>query len=182
MSVGVRFDLVIFQAADGAIHFKHGQSHIAALCNAVLANGAIQLVHADVLSGHVRCDDLPIVNQQAGFALNDAPKRTIGARKSTHQVIQQQQRGCRDNTANQRRVRTRHRILHRVGKQEKKREVERGHLPDLALAAEANADQHDKVNDSRAQRDLERNTRARGEQHSVQLAVTGTGALFGVLR
>src|SRR5258708_31072119 len=88
VGIGVRFDLVIFQATDGAINFKHGQSHIAALGDTVLAHGTVQFVHADVLSRHVRLHDLSIVNEKAGLALNHAPKGAIGAGKPAYQVIQ----------------------------------------------------------------------------------------------
>ena len=59
---------------------------------------------------------------------------------------------------------------------------QKARLPDFTLAAEPDANQNDKVDHSRAQRDLQRNVRASREKHSVQLAVTGTGALFGVLK
>ena len=55
-------------------------------------------------------------------------------------------------------------------------------MPDLTLAAETYPDQHDKINDPGAQSDLQRDMRTRREKHSVQLAVTGTGAFFGVLK
>ena len=56
------------------------------------------------------------------------------------------------------------------------------HLPHLALAAQANPDQHDQVDHPRAQHDLQQHVPGAREQDSVQLAVTGTGAFFGVLR
>jgi len=56
------------------------------------------------------------------------------------------------------------------------------HLPDLALAAKAHANQNYEVDDSGTQCNLERHMGARREKHFVQLAVTGVGALFGVLK
>jgi len=46
-----------------------------------------------------------------------------------------------------------------------KREVERGHLADLTLAAQAHPDQHQEVDHSRAQHDLQQHL-ASGEKHS----------------
>src|SRR5260370_17931906 len=63
VGIGVRFDLVIFQATDGAIDFQNSQCDIAALRNAMLAHSPAQFVHADVLSRHMRFHDLSIVNE-----------------------------------------------------------------------------------------------------------------------
>jgi len=65
MRLGRRLDLVIFQETDRTIHLKHGQRDIVITGNPMLAHGALQLIHADVLFGHVRADDLSVVNQQA---------------------------------------------------------------------------------------------------------------------
>jgi len=142
----------------------------------------MEFVHADVLLGHVRFDSLSVVNQKAGLALHYPSEPAAGAREGSDRVVQQQKRGRRDDAPDQRRVRPRHRILHGVGKKQRQPMIEWRHLPDFTLAAEPHPNQHDKVDDPRAQRDLQRYLRARREQHSVQLAVTGTGALFGVLK
>jgi hypothetical protein len=178
----VRLDLVVFQAADRSIDFQHCQSHITALRNAVLANRALQFVHADMFPRHMRFDRLPVVYQKTRLALNHTPETAAGPGKSPDQIIQHQQRGSRHHAPDQRRIRPGHRVLHGVGKKKQQREVERRHLSDLALAAEAYTNQYDQVDHTRAQCDLERNMRTRREEHSVQLAVTGVGAPFGVLR
>ena len=69
-----------------------------------------------------------------------------------------------------------------IGKQQEKREVEGRHLTDFALAAQTYPDQHNQINRPRAQYDLQCDVEARREKHSVQLAVTGTGAPLGVLK
>jgi hypothetical protein len=180
--IGVRLDLIVLQATDGSIDLEHGQSNIATLGNSVLAQRALQFVHADMFFLHVRLNDLSIVNQKAGLTLHYAPEPATGAGKSTDKVVQQQQSGGRHHAPDERGIRAGHGVLHRIRKKKKEREVERRHLPDLTLAAKANTDQHYKIDDSRAQCDLQRNIRTRRKQHSVQLAVTGTGAAFGVLR
>ena len=73
-------------------------------------------------------------------------------------------------------------VLHRIGEKKQQREVEGRHLPNFTLAAKPNANQNDEINNPGPQHDLQCNKRARREKHSVQLAVTGTGALFGVLK
>src|SRR3984885_2121995 len=142
----------------------------------------MEFVHADVLPGHVRFDSLSVVNQKAWLTLHYPSEPAVGARQGSDRVVQQQKRGRRNDAPDQRRVRPRHRILHGVGKKQQQRKIEWRHLPDLTLAAEPHPNQHDKVDDSRAQRDLQRYMRARREQDSVQLADTGTGAAFGVLK
>ena len=62
------------------------------VANPVLAQCPPELVHADVLLGHVRLDDLPIMDQQAGLPLNEAPKSPVAARHLGNQIIQHQQR------------------------------------------------------------------------------------------
>src|SRR5580765_7173500 len=54
VGVSVRFDLVILQARDGAIHFEHSQRNLIAAVNAVLPQSAVQFVHADPLPRHMR--------------------------------------------------------------------------------------------------------------------------------
>jgi hypothetical protein len=182
MSVGVRFDLVIFHATDRAVDLQDGKSDIVNVCDAVLAQGALQFVRADMLSRHVRFDSLSIMNQKTRLALNDVAKGAIGAGKSPNKVIQHQQSGSCDNAADQRSIRTSHRILYGIGKKEKQSQVERSHLPHFAFTTEAYADQYDKIDHARAQRDLQHSMPTLREKHSVQLAVTGVGAFFGVLK
>lgn len=60
--------------------------------------------------------------------------------------------------------------------------IERRHLPDFAFTAEANSNQNDKIDYTRAQCDLRDGVPTRRKEHSIQFAVTGVGAFFGVLR
>ncbi len=150
--------------------------------DAMFAQGALQFVHADVFPGHVWFDGFSVVNQQTRFTLHDAPKSAIDAGESSDHVVQEQESRGRDYAANQRRVRPGHGILHGVRKQQQEREIEGRHLPDFALAAQPHPDEDDEVDDPRTQRNLQPHVSTRREKDSVQLAVTGTGALFGVLR
>ena len=74
MGIRIRLDLIVFHTTDRAIHFQHGQRDIMDVRNAVLAQRALQFVHADVFFGHLRFVGLSVVNQKAGFALNRMPK------------------------------------------------------------------------------------------------------------
>jgi hypothetical protein len=56
-------DLVVFQAADGAVYFEYGQRNLLQADNSVLSKSALQLIHRDVLSGHVDGDNFAIVHQ-----------------------------------------------------------------------------------------------------------------------
>ena len=49
-------------------NFQHCQCHVTDVGNAVLAQCAMEFVHADMLPGHVRFDSLSVVNQKAGLA------------------------------------------------------------------------------------------------------------------
>ena len=64
MRVGVWFDLVVLQARDRPINLQHRQRDLVAVVDAVLAQGAMQFIHADVFASHVRFDDRAVVNQQ----------------------------------------------------------------------------------------------------------------------
>jgi hypothetical protein len=77
--VGFGIEIVILEATDRAIHFENGQRDVMKTRDAMLAQCALQLVHADVFSGHVRGDDFAIVHQQAGLTLNEFSEATIAA-------------------------------------------------------------------------------------------------------
>src|SRR5258707_14196640 len=47
-------DIVVLQYADRAIHLEHGQGNLFVGCKPMFAYRALQCVHADMLSGHVR--------------------------------------------------------------------------------------------------------------------------------
>ena len=82
MGIRVGFDLVVFHTTDRAVHFQHGQRDVMNVRDAVLAQRALQFVHADVLARHVRFDGLSIMNEQAGLALNHSAETTIACRSS----------------------------------------------------------------------------------------------------
>lgn len=184
MRAGVRLDLLILQATDRPVDLQHSQSNLVILPNPVLAQRSLQLIHADMLFRHVRFDNLSIVNQQAGLALNEAPEVAIRSRQIRNQVVKDKQRKGSRDSAEQRSVRTSHGVLHRIGEQQKEREIERGHLSNLALAAKPNPDQDQQINHAGAQDNLQQNMAAGRKKHLFQLAVTetGAGALLGVLR
>src|SRR5689334_7069175 len=102
----------------------------------MLAKGALQLVHADVLLRHMSRDDLAIVNQKAGLALDQFSEAPISTREVGHYVVEQQdsQGGC--HSANKRVVRAGHCVLNGVSDQQKQGEVEGGHLSNLAFATQ----------------------------------------------
>ena len=83
--VGVGIEVVVLQATDRAIHFEHGQRDVMTTGDAMLAQRALQLIHADVLFRHVGFDDLAVVDQQAGLALNKFSEATIAAQKLRRQ-------------------------------------------------------------------------------------------------
>ena len=65
--------------------------------DAVLAQCAMEFVHADVLRGHVRFDSLSVVNQRAWFALHYPSEPAAGTREGSDRVVQQQKRGRRND-------------------------------------------------------------------------------------
>ena len=181
MRIGIRLDLVILQTTDRAVDFQHRQSNLVILPNPMLAQRALQLIHADMLLRHVRFDNLSVVNQQAGFPLNEAPEAAIDSRKIGDKIIKKKQGTRRSDPAQQRSVRPSHGILHRIGEEKEQCEIERSHLSNLALAAKTNPDQNQQIDHAGAQGNLQQHVPT-GKERLFQLAVTGTGAFFGVLR
>ena len=155
MCIGVGLDLVVFQTTDGAVHLQHGQRDLMVVADAVFSQGALEFIHADMFFRHVRLDDAPVVNQQAGLPLDELAKAAVRSRDISDHIVHQEQCASRDHSAHQRRIGPGHRILHRIGKKQQKSEVEGRHLADFTLAAQAHAEQHDKVDDARPQRDLQ---------------------------
>ena len=74
---GLLRDIIIFQDADGTIHFKHRQSRIANASHPVLAQSAIQLVHGNVLFCHVRGNAFAIMDQKSRRSLNHLSETTV---------------------------------------------------------------------------------------------------------
>ena len=101
-------------------------------------------------------DDLAVVHEQAGLSLDVFSETAVAAGKFGDQIIQDQQRGGGDGASGERRVGAGHGVLHGVRKQQEQREIEGSHLADFPLAADADSDQHEEVDDSGAERDFER--------------------------
>ena len=181
MSVRIWLDFVILQTTDGAIHFQYGQRDVVVGGYAVLAQRTFEFVHADVLLGHVGSDDLPIVNQQTGLALDKFPEAAVPSGNLGDEIVHHQQGGRGDNSSGQGRVWTGHCILHGIANQQQQGEVEGRHLPYFPLSAEANPRQDDDVNHRGAGKNLEQNVGA-GDHSAYSPAVTGTGAFLGVLK
>ena len=84
-------------------------------------------------------------------------------------------------------VRPGHRVFYGIAEEKEQRQVERSDLPDLALAALAHAHQHEQIDHRGPHRDVEQHVADAGtilcyySPLGVGDAVTGTGALFGVL-
>src|SRR5260370_20770689 len=64
------WDIVIFQYADGPIHFEHSEGSIFNTCDAVLTEGPQQLIHGAMLLGPMGFNHLPAVNQNRRVALD----------------------------------------------------------------------------------------------------------------
>jgi hypothetical protein len=120
----------------------------------------------------VRFDNLAVVDQQAGLSLNIFAEAAIPAGDFGHQIVQDQQRGGGDRASGQRRVGAGHRILHGVRKQQEQGEVERSHLADFPLAADADSDQHEEVDDSGAECDFKERVRVRGQHRCGRCRAT----------
>src|SRR5437762_8225010 len=90
----------------------------------MLPHGPLQLIHADVLFGHVRADDLSVVNQQARLTLDKLAEAPIGAGEFCDNIIENQQCARGDNTAYQRSVRAGHGVLHCIADEQQQRSEE----------------------------------------------------------
>ena len=132
---GILLDLVVLETGDGSIHFEHGQRGLIDGVDSVLAQSALQFIHADVFLRHVGLDGLPVVNQQGGLALDQAAETAVGPGKLGNEVVEDEQGASRNGAARQRGIGPGHCVLYGVGEQEQQRKVERGHLSDLTLAA-----------------------------------------------
>ena len=74
-------DVVVLHATDGTVHFEYGQRNLLQAGNSVLPQSLLQLIHGDVLAGHVDGDNFAIVHQQAGLALHQFAESTVPARE-----------------------------------------------------------------------------------------------------
>jgi hypothetical protein len=129
----------------------------------VLAERALEFVHADVLLGHVRLDDLAVMHEETGLSLDVFSKTTVATGKLGDQIIKDQQSRGGDGATGERGVGAGHGVLHRVRNQQEQREIEGGHLADFTLAADADSDKHEEVDDSGAERDLEERVQVCGQ-------------------
>lgn len=80
VGVGRGIDVLVLEEAHGAVDFKNADRDLVIVADAVLAHGALEFVHADVFFGHVGFDDLAVVDEHAGLALNELAEAAIGAR------------------------------------------------------------------------------------------------------
>jgi len=117
------------------------------------------------------------------MSLNEATEAPIDPGHLSDKIVHNEQGYGRDGAPGERCVRASHCVLNRVGEKQEQSEVERGHLADLPLAAEADSDQHQEIDDTRPQGDFQQRVPA-GERHAQfwVVAVTGIGAFLGVLR
>ena len=146
--------------------------------DAVLAQGTLKFIHADVFFRHVSGDHFAVVHQQAGLTLNEFSKAAIAARKLRHQIIQHQQGRGSHYAAQQRGVWTGHGVLHCVADQQQESEVEGGHLTHFPFAAQANPHQDDGVNHRRPQRNLAEYVPA-GKHAELFAGGHGSGCVLG---
>lgn len=176
-----RLDFVVLQTTDGPVHLQHGQCNLVKVSDSVLSESTMQLIHGDVFSSHVESDDFAIVDQQAWLALNQFAEIAIPARDLCHQIVHHQQGSGGDDSAEDRRIRTGHRVLYCITEQQEQSQIKGSHLTDFTLAAQPHTQQDNGVDRRRPQRDLDQNVSAR--IHPLYwFAVTGVGAFFGVLR
>src|SRR5947209_12543594 len=85
VAAGVQF--VILQATDGPIHFQHRQRDVVIAVDAVLSQGALEFVHADVFFSHVWSYDLPVMDQKAGLAFDDFAKAPVDSGELGYPVV-----------------------------------------------------------------------------------------------
>lgn len=89
--------VVVPHATDRSIDLKHSQGNFLIVGDAVLAQGAVQLVRTCVFLGHVRGDDFAIVDEQCGLALDEAPEAAVEARCFSYKVVHHQESAGRDH-------------------------------------------------------------------------------------
>jgi hypothetical protein len=182
-----RLDLIVLQAADRSIDFQHRQHDLIHAADSVSAECAVQLVPADVLVQHVRFDDLAIAHQQPRLPLDQLAETAIQPGNVGFQVIQQQRAGrdraggrdvsgpviafCAELKSRSSRMRSNGVIC----------PTSRLPLKRTPISTRSQMEP--------ARSRISRCTGAPGKERSSQfpvpvvlLAVTGTGALFGVLR
>jgi len=70
----------------------------------VLAERALEFVHADVLLGHVRLDDLAVMHEETGLSLDVFSKTTVATGKLGDQIIKDQQSRGGDGATGERGV------------------------------------------------------------------------------
>ena len=170
MRRGRRIQILVLEQADRAVYFKHSQRDITVGCDAMLAQSSLQFIHADVFFRHMGQDQLPVVNEQAGLALNELAKATIAAGEFGDEIVHQQQRQRCHNSASERSVGAGHGVLHRIAKKQQEGQIERSHLANFAFAAEANPDQDNQVDGEGAKKNFAENMDVGRKHRTVAVA------------
>jgi hypothetical protein len=154
------------QDADLPVGLQEGFVHALGTGELVLVEGGQQLLRADTHPPHPRELHLPIDDQRDAMPLQRAtqprdPDAAVGERE-----VHAEQSAGGDQPAPERRVRTDHRVLDRVGDQQDQHEIRQRDLSELALPEQSQAREEREVHDGRADEDLP-GRRAQREHRSI---------------
>src|SRR5438034_6559352 len=123
--------------ADRAVALEVGGFDRIQVVDAVLASGHGELFHIHVLPLDVPCDEFSVPYELGGFALEQVRDKGDAVRDARKSDVHRDERRGRDHPSDEGVVATGHRVLHGVRDDEDDNQVNRAHLPQLALAGDA---------------------------------------------
>jgi VIT1/CCC1 family predicted Fe2+/Mn2+ transporter len=141
--------------ADGAIGLEDRQPHVAEVGESVLTHRHLDLVASHPLTTQSDVVEPTAMDQDAGHALEDAAPPAVQPERR-HATVDDQQH-CRGNeSASKGGIGSDHGVLDSIGHQQQDHQVEHGHLPELALAHQAQTDHDRGIDDEGTRRDFQK--------------------------
>jgi hypothetical protein len=115
-----------------------------------LPQSGVELVMGELGLGEHALEEPPVVDENLGTSLDDRRQPLTAKRADTDEPVDADESRCRDEPTHQGVVAGVHRVLDRVGQNEKKDQIEGRELTHLSLAREAKKDDQKQINDDAA--------------------------------
>src|SRR5947209_7663527 len=140
--------------ADRAIVLQHGQLDGGDVGDPVLSHGHLEVLLGEPLPAHGSDQRMAVLDHHRGLALEEPAEERSGEAEDRQPPVEEQQNAGGDESSLEGDVGPDHGVLHRVRDEEDQHEVEHGHLPQLALAQQAEPDQQAHIDERGADHDL----------------------------
>src|SRR5438309_8000682 len=150
-----RHEVVVPDHTDRPVGLEHGEHYVLDVRDAVFAQRLDQLVARDPAATQVRLEDIAVVDQHDAFAGEQLREAAGPLPPPVDHAVPGDQYARRDESAREARVGADHRVLDGVRDDEEEHQIEGGHLAQLARAREPEPGEKGKIDDGRADRDVE---------------------------